>query len=103
MEDKAIVDLLGYGVEGVHYNMVDGKPRLTAEWQEKYEKDQNSLKKEGIGIYNVIRLNNYISAYGESTYGVDPNEDTAPAHRPPAPQRAPASTEFPGNGCLRQS
>ncbi|MBO5060891.1 MAG: extracellular solute-binding protein [Clostridia bacterium] len=66
-----------YGIEGVHYTMVDGKPRLTPEWQEKYEKDPNSLKKEGIGLYGVIRLNNYISAYGESTYGVDPNEDKA--------------------------
>ncbi len=67
-----------YGIEGTHYTMVDGKPRLTAEWLEKYNSDPNSLKKEGIGLYSkFIRKNNYISAYGESTYGVDPDGDEA--------------------------
>ena len=64
-----------YGIEGVHYTMVDGKPRLTDEWLQKYNEDPNALKKEGIDLYPFSRKNANLSKYGEVVYGVDPNGD----------------------------
>ena len=64
-----------YGIEGVHYTMVDGKPRLTDEWLQKYNEDPNALKKEGIDLYPFTRKNANLSKYGEVVYGVDPNGD----------------------------
>lgn len=72
--DEGII-LQRYGIEGVHYNMVDGKPRLTDEWLEKYNKDPNLLQKEGIGLYPFTRKSCAVSKFGEISYGKGPNDD----------------------------
>lgn len=65
------VKLISYGIEGEHYNMVDGKPRLTQEWLEKYKSDTKNLSKEGIrSIYDrLLLLNKRLKEYGESLPG----------------------------------
>jgi putative aldouronate transport system substrate-binding protein len=75
--------LISYGIEGEHYNMVDGKPRLTAEWLDKYKSDTKNLSKEGIrSIYDrLLLINNRLKDYGESLPGqadeVDPKYEYA--------------------------
>lgn len=65
-----------YGIEGVHHKIVDGKPRLTDEWLAKYNEDPDLLKKEGIGLFsNFVQLNQKISKFGETTYGVSLDGD----------------------------
>jgi len=63
--------LVCYGIEGVHYNLVDGKPRLTKEWLEKWRSDPQALRDEGIqSIYTwFITLDNRLSNWGESSPG----------------------------------
>lgn len=41
--------LTNYGIEGVHYEMKDGKIQANKEWVDKLKEDPNVLKNEGIG------------------------------------------------------
>lgn len=63
--------LICYGIEGTHYTLVDGKPRLTAEWLAKYQKNPQDLKDEGIqSVYTYfITLDNRASNWGEKNPG----------------------------------
>jgi putative aldouronate transport system substrate-binding protein len=60
-----------YGVKGTHYDLVNGKPKLKSEWQEKYNKDPQLLRNEGIqSVYNwFITLDNRMSNWGETAPG----------------------------------
>lgn len=40
--------LVNYGIEGVHYDMVNGQPRFKKEWLDKYKQDPQILRDEGI-------------------------------------------------------
>ncbi|OAS82680.1 MULTISPECIES: extracellular solute-binding protein [Metabacillus] len=41
--------LTNYGIEGVHYDMVDGKVQAKKEWVDKLKEDPKALHNEGIG------------------------------------------------------
>jgi putative aldouronate transport system substrate-binding protein len=46
--------LANYGIEGVHYDMVDGIPSMKEEWLIKQQEDPDTLRNEGIGIYGGL-------------------------------------------------
>ncbi|MFC4619749.1 ABC transporter substrate-binding protein [Camelliibacillus cellulosilyticus] len=56
--------LTHYGIKGVHYDMVDGKPKAKKEWVDKLQKDQHALENQGIigglsdmaGFYRDVSL-----------------------------------------------
>ena len=64
--------LIGYGLEGVHYDMVDDKPKFKDEWVEKYRQNPRLLYNEGIrGVYDRFSLfSDRYSRYGETDIGI---------------------------------
>lgn len=48
--------LLGWGIEGEHYNVVDGKRILTDTFKKNYLETPDYLVKEGIGTFNFLAL-----------------------------------------------
>ncbi|TDQ42042.1 extracellular solute-binding protein [Aureibacillus halotolerans] len=57
--------LSNYGIEGVHYDMQDGKVVAKEEWVEKRKEDPDALKNEGIGVYeNLSGLDRSVSLAG---------------------------------------
>jgi ABC-type sugar transport system, periplasmic component len=66
-----------YGVEGQQYTMVDGKPRMTKEWLEKWKADPKQLYDMGIRstFKDMICLDKRLSAYGELELGEADNKD----------------------------
>lgn len=75
--------LSSYGIEGTHYTLVDGKPRMTKEWLEKFRADPQTLRNEGIqSVYTwFITLDDRLSKWGEKNPGdsekTDENYDLA--------------------------
>lgn len=59
--------LIYYGIEGVHYNMVEGLPTMKTEWIEKYNEDPQFLRNEGIHtVYTwMVALDSRLSNWGE--------------------------------------
>lgn len=79
--------LCRYGIEGEHYEMVDGQPRLTDEWLAKYKEDPKSLQQEGVNLYTSwLQQSGFQTWYGESDYGlsndVDPRYELAKEYSP---------------------
>lgn len=68
--------LIHYGIEGEHYDMVDGKPRMKQDWVDKYNKDPKSLQDLGIRttFMDMVCLDQRLSAYGE----LQPGEANVP-------------------------
>ena len=66
-----------YGIKGVHYDLKDGKPRLKAEWLEKYKADPKTLYDEGVKTtcYNIASLDRRKSLFGELNFGDADNVD----------------------------
>lgn len=46
--------LTHYGMEGVHYDMVDGKVQAKEKWIDKLKEDPDALKNEGIDVYSRL-------------------------------------------------
>lgn len=46
--------LANYGIEGVHYDMVDGKVKAKKEWVDKLKEDPDVLKNEGIDAFEAL-------------------------------------------------
>lgn len=69
--------LVYYGIEGTHYEMVDGKPRMTQEWLAKYREDPQSVRQLGIRstYMDLVCLDKRLSAYGELEPGEADNPD----------------------------
>lgn len=65
-----------YGVEGEQYTMVDGMPRMTKEWVDKYKADPKSLQEMGIRttFMDMICLDKRLSTYKE----LQPGDADAP-------------------------
>lgn len=63
--------LICYGIQGKHYTLVNGKPKLTKEWQDKWNKNPQDLKDQGIqSVYTYfITLDNRVSNWGEKAPG----------------------------------
>ncbi len=81
--------LICYGVEGTHYQLNEqGQPRFTPEWLEKWKKDPQLLRNEGIqGVYTYfITLDNRLSTWGEKSPGdadaIDPDKVIAQKNSP---------------------
>ena len=55
--------LTHYGIEGIHYDMVDGKPLVREEW---YGKD---VREEGIGLYSSIEGLDRTMSLGGGAFG----------------------------------
>jgi ABC-type sugar transport system, periplasmic component len=66
-----------YGIEGIHYTMVDGKPRMTKEWLAKWKSNPQQLYNLGIRstFMDMICLDQRMSAYGEVNPGDADNKD----------------------------
>lgn len=60
-----------YGIEGVHYDMVDGLPTMKDEWIDKYNTDAQLLRNEGIhSVYSwFTTLDSRLSEWGETIPG----------------------------------
>lgn len=69
--------LTHYGIEGRHYEMVDGKPRMKQEWIDKYNEDVQLLRNEGImSVYTwFLSRDPRMSLFGEVTPGGNANKD----------------------------
>lgn len=61
--------LTTYGIEGVHYGMQDGKPRMKKEWLDKKAQDNKALVNEGIGVYRFTSFERNVSTFGERYAG----------------------------------
>ncbi|MBE7044377.1 MAG: extracellular solute-binding protein [Ruminococcaceae bacterium] len=71
------VTLLRYGIEGTHYELVDGKPRLKEDILKSYEEDPLNLPRLGINLYTPLILKTgYATRFGEDQYGKALNEYT---------------------------
>lgn len=66
-----------YGIEGVHYDMVDGLPTMKQEWIDKNKTDAQLLRNEGISsVYTwFMSLDMRMSEWGETTPGERGNVD----------------------------
>lgn len=72
--------LATYGVEGKHYTMVNGKPKLTDEWADKKKNDNKAFVNEGLVFYtNLIGADPRISMWPEDE---DPDYAAAKAACP---------------------
>lgn len=60
-----------YGIEGTHYDMVDGQPRMKDEWLAKFKEDPQLLRNEGIqSVYTwFLSLDTKMSQWGEKIPG----------------------------------
>jgi len=69
--------LVYYGLEGVHYEMVDEKPRMKDEWLDKWNENPQILRNEGIqSIYTwIVSRDCRMSEFGESEPGGSKNAD----------------------------
>jgi len=69
--------LVYYGLEGVHYEMVDKKPRMKDEWLDKWNENPQILRNEGIqSIYTwIVSRDCRMSEFGESEPGGSKNAD----------------------------
>lgn len=56
--------LANYGIEGVHYEMKDGKVQANKEWVDKVQADSNALANEGIMFGSLAGLNRQVSLAG---------------------------------------
>lgn len=63
---------LGWGIEGKHYNIVDGKRVVTEEFKEGYMNEPDYLLKQGIGlsVFSFLGLTGDVDANGQA-YVVD--------------------------------
>ncbi|MHA6480773.1 extracellular solute-binding protein [Paenibacillus sp. strain BS8-2] len=76
--------LTHYGVEGVHYDMVDGKPSAKAEWVEKMKADPKALLNEGIAAgYATLSGPDRQVSLGGGTFGheADPKNAIAQEYK----------------------
>ena len=71
-----------YGLEGVHYDLVDGKPVAKKELVELKEKDEEAAKKEGFrgvrafwGEHLAFTDMDNIEQFGESSWGANQTKD----------------------------
>ncbi|MCL2060992.1 MAG: hypothetical protein FWH01_18345, partial [Oscillospiraceae bacterium] len=55
-----------YGIEGVHYNVIDGIPTRTEEWERIRVEDNQTYQKEGFGI-STANLEGRLKSYGWDT------------------------------------
>ncbi|MFC5466333.1 extracellular solute-binding protein [Lederbergia graminis] len=56
--------LANYGIEGVHYEMKDGKVEAKKEWVDKVQKDPKALTNEGVMFGSLSGLNRQVSLAG---------------------------------------
>ena len=67
--------LVTFGMEGVHYNMLDGKPQRKDEWQDKKETDMTAYVNEGL-------------VFGDNFVGADPRKGWWPEKEDPDYEKA---------------
>lgn len=66
-----------YGIEDVHYEMVNGQPRMLPEWLEKWRTDAQAVRDEGIQSEFTWLIGNddRLSAWGEQNLGDSQTSD----------------------------
>ncbi len=71
--------LVYYGVDGTHYTMADGKPRMTTQWVDNYRNNVKLVYDEGIqSTYTAfVCLDDRVSFFGEQTPGTAEQKDEA--------------------------
>lgn len=65
--------LANYGIEGLHFNMVDGQPAMDKEWKAKFDADSTVRRDQGIGY-----LTGFIGADDKNTLWPKPESEKAP-------------------------